>query len=60
MEHINNKYTVTAIVEIDKLGRPGFVLTADGKTVSQTHELIYFKNDFGLIFSKSVQSIKPM
>lgn len=60
IEHINSKYGVTAIIEINKLGKPSFVLTADGKTVSSTHELADFKNDFGLVFSKSIQSSKPM
>ena len=60
IEHINSKYAVTAIIEIDKLGKPSFVLAADGKTLSQTHELEEFKKDFGLEFSKSIQSSRPM
>ena len=59
-EHKNGKYQILSIIEIDKLGKPKYVLSVDGNVVKETRDIADFENNFNLEFTKSIQSNKPM
>lgn len=59
-EHKNGKYGVISIININKLGKPTYVLVADGNTVVETSDISEFVKNYNLEFAKSIQSTKPM
>lgn len=60
VEHNNGRYGVLSIVEVDNRGKPSYIVTADGKTVLETPDLVSFKDVFVREFTKSIQNNKPM
>lgn len=60
VEHDSGRYSVLSTIEIDKQGKPSFILTADGKTIVETQSLAEFKNVFEREFTKSIQNNKPI
>ena len=59
-EHKNGKYDIQSIIEINRLGKPKYVLVADGNQVIETSDISEFEKNFNLEFAKSIQSNKPM
>lgn len=59
-EHKNGKYGITSIIEVDKMGKPVYILVADKNQVISTQSLSEFENNFNLEFVKSIQNKKPM
>lgn len=59
-EHKNGKYDIQSIIEINRLGKPKYVLVADGNQVIETSDILEFEKNFNLEFAKSIQSNKPM
>lgn len=60
VEHKNSKYGISAMIEIDRLGRSSFILNADNKEVSRTQNIEEFAKIFKIEFSKALQNKKPM
>ena len=60
VEHNKGRYGILSIIEVDKHGKASYIVTADGRTVSETSNLGDFKNYFVREFSKSIQNNKPM
>ncbi len=60
VEHINGRYGIISIIEVDKNGKPSYIVTVDGKAVHETPNLADFKNVFEREFTKSIQNNKPM
>ena len=59
-EHKNGKYEIQSIIEINRLGKPKYVLVADGNPIVETTDISEFEKNFNLEFAKSIQSSKPM
>lgn len=59
-EHKNGKYGVLSIININKLGKPTYVLVADENIVVETSDISEFVKNYNLEFAKSIQSTKPM
>lgn len=59
-EHKNGKYGIRSVIEIDRLGKPKYVLSADGSVIVETTDITEFEKNFNLEFTKSIQGNKPM